>query len=71
MNGPTGFLDTRQTLNELPPLISAKQAAGLLGVSTRHVARLCERGQLRAVRCGRLWRINRTALARQYGLLDD
>lgn len=71
MNRSIGFPRAQQPLADLPPLISARQAAEVLNVSTRHVARLCERGQLRAVHCGRLWRINRDALARQYGLLDS
>lgn len=58
-----------QALEDLPQLISCRQAAGVLGVSPRHVARMCEVGQIKAVRCGaRIWRINRDALAAQMGL---
>lgn len=49
----------------LPQLMSVRQAAGVLGVSQRHVARLCERGEIKAVKIGRLWRVNRDALAAQ------
>lgn len=49
----------------LPQLMSVSQAADVLGVSQRHVARLCERGKIKAVKIGRLWRVNRDALAVQ------
>ena len=52
----------------LPQLMSVSQAAGVLGVSQRHVARLCERGEIKAVKIGRLWRVNRDALAAQCGI---
>lgn len=55
-------------LMEMPQLISVKQAAGVLNVSGRHVERMCGRGELKAVRLGRVWRINRDALAKSCGL---
>jgi excisionase family DNA binding protein len=39
------------------PLLSVTQAAGALGVHPNSVYRLIERGQLRAQRVGRVWRI--------------
>lgn len=50
-------------IHELPELLTPKQAAGVMQVTTRQVAKMCERGKLRAVRVGRLWRVNRDALA--------
>lgn len=55
-------------LSDLPQLLSVRQAAGVLNVSGRHVMRLCERGELKAVKLGRVWRINRDALAKSCGL---
>lgn len=42
-----------------PPTMDTKEAAWLLSCSVKHVRDLCERGDLRAVRVGKLWRINR------------
>lgn len=48
--------------NALPELLSTSQAAQVLNVSTRAVTDLCKRGRIKAVRIGKLWRINRDAL---------
>lgn len=56
------------TLAELPPLASVRQVARACNVSERHVLRLCERGELKAVRLGKVWRINRDALAAKLGM---
>ena len=37
-------------------------------VTTRQVAKMCERGKLRSVKVGRLWRVNRDALAAYLGI---
>lgn len=55
-------------LGDMPQLVSVRQAAQVLNCSGRHVMRLCERGELKAVKLGRLWRINRDALAARCGL---
>ena len=52
----------------LPALLSAKQAAGIMGVSERTVTRMCEQGKLKAVKVMSLWRINRDALLEFAGL---
>ena len=39
----------------LPPLISAEQAAGLLGCSKEHVEGMADRGELPATKYGRGW----------------
>lgn len=59
---------TTPTLSELPPLASVRQVARACNVSERHVLRLCERGELKAVRLGKVWRINRDALMRMAGV---
>lgn len=52
----------------LPALLSAKQAASIMGVSDRTVTRMCEQGKLKAVKVMSLWRINRDALLEFAGL---
>ena len=52
-----------------PELISIREAAKMLNVSTRKVNRLCLEGRVKAVRVGYQWRINRRAL-REYAGLD-
>lgn len=42
-----------------PPTMDTKEAAWLLSCSVKHVRDLCLSGDLRAVRVGKLWRINR------------
>lgn len=59
---------TTPTLAELPPLASVRQVARACNVSERHVLRLCERGELKAVRLGKVWRISRDALAAKLGM---
>lgn len=55
-------------IKTLPHLLDIK-AAVALGVGTeRTIRRMCERGELKAVKAGRQWRINRDALLEQMGL---
>ncbi len=42
-----------------PPTMDTKEAAWLLSCSVKHVRDLCESGDLKAARVGKLWRINR------------
>jgi len=59
----------RVDLRNLPELASVQEVASALNVSPRHIARLCERGEIKAVKLGaKLWRINRNALAERFGL---
>ena len=53
---------------ELPPLMDTTQAARLLGVTRHCVTDLCNRGDIKAVRIGRVWRINRDALLDKCGM---
>lgn len=55
-------------LEDLPQLVSCKQLAQVCGVSERHIARMCEAGELKSVKLGRIWRINRDAVAERLGL---
>lgn len=57
--------ENRKSENEL---ISIREAARMLNVSTRTVNRLCLEGRLKAVRVGIQWRINRRALRDSAGL---
>lgn len=63
----TGQLNDDQ-LKELPPIISAEQAARVLGCSARTVMRACEAGKLKACRAGNRWRVNRDSLFAYAGL---
>ena len=60
----------KMTMLELPQLITTRQAAELLGVHPRTVARMCEDGQLVAVKIRTVWRVNRDALLQMCGLGD-
>ena len=55
-------------VRDLPELLTPRQAADAMQVTTRQIAKMCERGDLRAVRVGRLWRVNRDALAASLGI---
>lgn len=58
----------RAGVREYGELMTAAQAAEVMRVSPRQVARMCARGELKAVRVGKLWRVNRDALAERLGL---
>ena len=63
-------MDTQQNnRSNLPPLIGVKATASFLGVSERLVRSLCATGNIKAVKVGAVWRINRDALLAQCGLL--
>ena len=53
--------------DEMPPLMTVRQAARILGdMPERTVRLLCETGAIYAVKIGRQWRVNRDDLYRQY-----
>lgn len=54
----------------LPPIITCEEAAGLARCSTRHIARMCERGELRAKKIGKGWKINTADLLEAAGLAE-
>ena len=68
MTKQTVLSNATATMADLPPLATPRQVAEVCSVSERHVLRLCERGELKAVRLGRVWRINRDALAAKLGM---
>ncbi|MBR2835258.1 MAG: helix-turn-helix domain-containing protein [Coriobacteriales bacterium] len=47
---------------------SVKDAAELMGISTRHVNNLCKDGTLKAARFGRVWRVNLDEIRKQLGI---
>lgn len=51
-----------------PPMMDTKEAAFLLNCSVKHVRDMCERGELKAVRVGKLWRINRAQVYELAGI---
>ncbi len=55
-------VSTQEARGDEPLLVTPKEAAKLLGVCPRTVTRMCERGELKAIRVRSLWRINRAAL---------
>ena len=48
---------------DLPDVLTTAQAAAALQVDAKTVRAMVRRGELRAVRCGRLLRVPKTALA--------
>ena len=52
----------------LPELLNTSQAAEVLQVTPRMISAMCSSGKLKAVRVGRLWRVNRDALLDFAGL---
>ncbi|QOS68353.1 helix-turn-helix domain-containing protein [Eggerthella guodeyinii] len=50
-------------LQEYPPVLTVRQAADILQVSTKTICELCRVGALAGRKIGRLWRIPRPALA--------
>ena len=53
-----------QPQTQIEPRLRAAEAAALLGVSPRLVQALCARGELGAIRVGRLWTTTESALSR-------
>lgn len=59
---------TDEEIANLPPLMDSTTAARLLGVTRQEVSAMCGRGEIYAVRCGRVWRINRDRLLALCGM---
>ena len=53
----------------LPVLLTASEAAALLGVTPKHVRSLLANGKLAGARIGGTWRVNRDALLAMAGLV--
>ena len=47
----------KEQLQELPALLNVEEVAKLLRTSPRYIRALCGRGQLKAAKVGREWRI--------------
>ena len=54
----------------LPALCTVQQAAALTGYSPHFISDSCVRGDIKAVKFGRRWRIDTAALLRQFGIAD-
>ena len=54
---------------ELPVFLDANQAASIVSASPKFIRDRCNDGTIKAVKCGRMWRINRDALLEQFGLM--
>lgn len=53
---------TQATETRPPDTIAVKDVVARTGLSARTVGRMCERGELRAVRVGRRWLIARASV---------
>lgn len=60
---------TRVIREELPVFLDANQAAEIISVSPKFIRDRCQDGTIKAVKCGRVWRINRDAFLEQFGLV--
>ena len=68
MSNTTTIALNAESMKGLPPMLDADQAAEILNVHPRTVARMCINGELKAVKVRSLWRINRDALLEFAGL---
>ncbi len=57
-----------QYLEKESPTMGTPEAAYLLNCSEKHVRDLCERGDIKAVKLGKLWHINRADLYERLGI---
>ena len=55
-------------LKTLPLLLDIETAKRIPGCSDRYIRKLCEDGTIRAVKMGRVWRVNRDSLLEFCGL---
>lgn len=55
--------------NDLALLIDANQAARIASTSAKCIRDRCKDGTIKAVKVGRVWRINRDEFLKQLGLL--
>lgn len=51
-------------------MLKPTEAARIAGVSARTITRMCDAGQLRAVKLRGTWRINRAAFMAQLGIAE-
>lgn len=62
---------TNSMQGAVPLTCTPKEVATRIGRSERYWRSLCERGEIQAVKLGRVWLINRDALMKQLGLEVD
>lgn len=60
-----------QYLGKESPTMGTPEAAFLLNCSEKHVRDLCARGDIKAVRIGKLWHINRADLCKRLGIEEE
>ena len=56
-------------IDNLPQMLTVHEVAQLLNLCDRTVYRMCESGDLEAVKIGKLWRIRRVTVLKIMGLL--
>lgn len=54
----------------LPLLITPTTAEAAIGISSKHLLRMADRGEIRAVQIGRRWKLNRDDLLAVCGLRE-
>lgn len=59
---------TLDAFRTMPDIVDPMPVAHLLGISDRSVYRLCQNGTFKAVKCGKLWRINRDSVLSYIGV---
>ena len=59
---------TLDAFRTMPDIVDPIPVAHLLGISDRSVYRLCQNGTFKAVKCGKLWRINRDSVLSYIGV---
>lgn len=60
---------TLDAFRTMPDIVDPMPVARLLGISDRSVYRLCQNGTFKAVKCGKLWRINRDSVLSYIGVI--
>ena len=69
------FVSTKQVVIDmdkyatLPDLLTAQEAASILRCTARNIAYKCERGEWRAFKAGKGWRVNRDDVLRYARLI--
>ena len=59
-----------EKIEAMPALLDTVQAASIIGTTPLVIAKACADGEYRAAKCGREWRINKTAFLQAVGLKD-
>lgn len=60
--------NVQQTMAAL--MLRPTEAARIAGVSTRTITRMCDAGQVQAVKLRGAWRLNRAAFMQQLGIAE-